>query len=770
MTSTHARRRFIAAATGVASTPIISACGAGESVGAADLLSISEHGLQRAGTTRGNAARRAVQNDTPAIDAPSDGNLITNVLLSPDRSITPSRTEFVTFGLPLAPNRVANPDQIRVTQNGTEIPISCVTGLKWHHLGGAPRSVTIQCVVDLSRGDIQLRIDDAGRNTRKDSPIRPVELGWMDSGYRDPDGRVLLAPRIYALPPLKYLASTALLPPYLPPESDDAANHGFWATAVQFLDSFPYSGKDYSAWLFDRATALFKLSLQIHDVEKRKRLLKHAAISKLHYFNYVMRTQYASTAEWIAEHWWDFKRQAGDSGSAFSYGTTMYQYCQNAKLALALLGDGTQWNSQMLIRWAADIRRAPGTPGPDFANGPDYVYPGSWSERLAGLCSTFHLNAWELTGDPGIRRNLDQRVGYLKRMQQTHRPHEMQNGWPASSGVFRHSWAGHDGSEVPDRVASAVQDYPAGTVEIIVRTALSDFDMQRFVGKGFNFAGTPGVDLVSAAKRPDGTWVWILGKPLNNPISPTSAINARTNINIAPHVEADQAFSPWMSVFVCDFLWQYYHLFGGADAAEILRRLGNAINERGFLSVINEDLSFTQDVVSYGGRPWRGFNRAGPESFPLYLCSDIAPRNVIYHAGFMDLHTELILAVAVARVFETDDRRKRRLEARLKKIEFGLFHEKAVFSPNPLRTLNWQHQAMPFRTWKWVESMPRPLVSVESGSSFASLGGDVRSSIRPVAPSLPIASQRSETALSSTDGDASSMPSIKRSLLLRSDR
>lgn len=656
-----------------------------------------------AATPKGNAAAPGARRIAPPASSRDPASqLPTTVRLSLDPALVPSGKELVTFGLPLAPGLVSSAQQIRVSIGGAEVPVSCVEGLRWHWQDNSLRSVSIQCVVDMGRGDVLLTIDASGRNTSTDLPRQPLDQGWTDSGFKDLDGRMLKSPRVFALHDLAYVARSGLLPPYLPPAAEDPASVGISATARNFLEGFPYAGKDYSAWLFDRVSSLFKLSLQVTDVANRKLLLKHAAISKRHYFNYVVRTQYASTSEWIVDHWWDFKRRAEDPSAAFTYGTTMYQYCQGAKLAWALLGDDTQWTPQMLVSWAASIRRAPGTPGQDYANQPEYKYPASWTERLAGLCSLFHLNAWEMTGDPGLRSNLDQRVANLRAHQQTHKPHELEIGWPISPGIFRHSWAGHDSGETPDYVARAVKEYPAGATAITVTTDLSDFDVPRYVGKGFNIAGTPALDLVACVKNPDGTWTWQFDKPLLKPISPTSGIHTRSNTKLAPYVESDQTFSPWMSVFIADYLWQQYHLLGNPEIPEMLRRLGNAINDYGFLSRINPDLTFTQDVTSYGGKPWRGFNRAGIETFPLYLCSDIAPRNVLYHAGFMDLHTEVMLPIALARYFEDDLARQRRLEARLRKFEIGLFHEAAVFAANPYRILNWQHQAMPFRTWKWV--------------------------------------------------------------------
>jgi hypothetical protein len=388
----------------------------------------------------------------------------------------------------------------------------------------------------------------------------------------------------------------------------------------------------------------------------------------------------------------------------------MYQQCQAAKLALALLGDDTQWTASMLVRWAADIRAAQGSPGPDYAASGRYSYPGSgWTERLAGIPSLFHLHAWEITGDPGIRASLDQRIAYLKDMQQTHRPHEIGEGWPASSGVFRHSWIKHGGAgEAPNYMGVLQDTYPPGTQTVRIRFRLSDRDVQRWKNKGF-YIGANGAFMPTEYQRQeDGTWLVILDRPLKATAGPGANISARTNIHEAPLVEADQGFSPWMSVYIADYLWQQYCLLETPDIPEMLRRLGNAINERGFISVPNDDGTFTRDIWSYSAKPGRSYNRDPDASYPLYLASDLAPREVLFHGGFMDTHTEVFFPVALALLFESDPVRRRRLRARCERVEYALFHEKAGATPNPRRMVNWQHSASPLRTWRWVKQVSPP--------------------------------------------------------------
>lgn len=637
--------------------------------------------------------------------------LPTTVVLTMQDGLAPGR-ERVTFGLPLSVGVLTDPAQLRATIAGIEVPIAVRPGLRWHWRDGSLRSVTVQMEVDLSAGDRVVELDAAGGSLRMSG--WPVLDGWTPSGHTDADGRALLMPRVVPLHDPDYLAACGLLPPFAPPPQDDAAATGIWGSLTAthaghgLLDAaFPWArtatgGIDFDSWLFDRPGTLFKLSMQFRDAEKRRALLRNAALSKRHYFAQVVETQQDSRPTQRIPYWWDLKRKA--EGSAFSYSTTMYQQCQGAKLALALLGDDTQWTDDMLLRWAADIRGAQGSPGMDVLTlAETYRYPAGWTERLAGIPSLFHLHAWEITGDATLRASLDQRVAYLRRMQQEHRDYEIAEGWPASSGVFRHSWIGHGGAgEAPNYMGVLQETYPAGTQTVRIRFRLSDRDVQRWANKGFYIGGNGAFMPTDYQRQDDGTWLVTLDKPLKATAGPGADISARTNIHEAPLVEADQGFSPWMSVYIADYLWQQYTLLGTPEIPEMLRRLGNAINERGFLSVPNDDGTFTRDIWTYPAKPGRGFNRDTDASYPLYLASDLAPREVLFHGGFMDTHTEVFFPVALALLFESDPVRRRRLRARCERVEYALFHEKAIFAPNPRRQINWQHSASPLRTWRWV--------------------------------------------------------------------
>lgn len=706
------RRTFLSRGGALLASALLPGCGAaGEGAQAAATDPTANRG--------GSNSRRPYLKVPPNSQPGPAGALPTTVVLSVDAGLTPNTAELVTFGLPLSPGLVNSVAQIRVMHAGRPLAISCAPGLRWHWKDGSLRSVSIQCVLDMTKGPVTVAIDANGRDTSTDLARRPVEQGWTDSGFRDPDGRTLLKPRVLPLHDPDYLAASGIVAPFVPPQQDDDANTGIWLTVKGALDgAFPWgrnaSGQiDYDSWLFDRPGTLFKLSMQFRDAEKRRALLRNAAISKRHYFAYVRRCNIEES--YFADYWWDLKRYAviGPNSTNGTYGTTMYQQCQAAKLAWALLGDDTQWTGELLLRWASDIRtKAAGTAGADVAAKGAYSYPGKgWTERLAAIPSLFHLHAWEITGDATLRASLDQRIAYLKDMQQTHKPHEIENGWPASTGVFRHSISKHDLNEAPTYVCNFLQSYPAGTQVAKVSSVLSDADIQKWVigKKTFNIAGVGAVGISSALKNSDGTWTFTFSKPLTSAVVPGGNFHIGGDMSAPPYVEADQGFSPWMSVFIADYLWQQYALLGSPEIPEMLRRLGNAINERGFVTVVAEDgTSFKQDIPAPG---WMvgayAANRAGPDAYPLYMATDLAPRGVCYLAEFTQTHTEMLFPIALALRFENDPVRRMRLATRAKRLEFGLYHSAANFapqgSPNPLRMVNWQHSASPLRTWKLIQ-------------------------------------------------------------------
>ena len=363
---------------------------------------------------------------TPSADLP------TSLVLTSDVDITPTSTELVTFGLPFSEGVVLNTDEIRVTINDVEVPIYVETGLTYHYSDSSIRSATIQLQnVDMTGGDVTIVVSDVGRVTANDLTEQPHSNGWATAGV---DKGSKQYPRVFALHDTTYLASSSLIPQYIP--STGAADNFEIYQTEQFNNWA--GGLDYSTsingnWLFDRSSAMFKAYMTTGKVE----FLKEAFLSKQFYFTYVRN---------------DGSPLAAPGGDGcFEYATVAcadgkYIAPQQAKLAWALVGDNSQWDINLINSMAlqADIGWN--------QHGTRDVYDEEnegFTERAAGLVGLAEIIAYEMTGNTTVLSHLTERITNLKDMQQTEKSWDIANGWTPKSGSFQHNIEVHEGSESP---------------------------------------------------------------------------------------------------------------------------------------------------------------------------------------------------------------------------------------------------------------------------------------------------------------------------------
>jgi hypothetical protein len=337
----------------------------------------------------------------------------------------------VTFGLPLAPGDVINTSEIRVVAGSQQLRVNVRPGLRWHWRDGSLRSVTIQLQgINMTAGNVVLRVTDAGRNTSLDLPAVPQSQGWTHAGVNK---NRLPFPRIFALHIPAYLASTGLIPPYAPGSVSEGVGK---LQSEQFDRNFgalDYSTTSASSWLFDRASTMMKAYMTTGHVK----FLKEGFLAKQFYFTYVRNDGTPPKA-------------AGGSG-CWTYGGVAcadgkYIYTQPAKLALALFGDNSQWTDQLINNMAlqADLGwNQAGTRDP-FSEERE-----AFTERGAGITGQAEVAAYEMTGNATVLAHIKERIEVLRDMQQTAKPWDTANGWVPKSGAFTHSWAAHEGDTLP---------------------------------------------------------------------------------------------------------------------------------------------------------------------------------------------------------------------------------------------------------------------------------------------------------------------------------
>jgi hypothetical protein len=357
--------------------------------------------------------------------------LNTDITLTADDTIAPTASEVVTFGLPLARGEVLDSKEIRVLQGSTELKVNVQDGLRWHWLDNSLRSVTIQLQgVDMTSGDLTLTVTDAGRNVAQDLAAVAHSRGWASAG---PLKANLPFPRILALHDPVYLESSGIIPPYV----SGSVSAGVGKLQSEQFDTnygaMEYTNSSGASWLFDRATAMLKAYMMTGDVK----FLKEGFLSKQFYFTHVRN---------------DGSRPYSEGGSGcWDYATIecadgKFIYTEPAKLAWALFGDNSQWDNELINKMAlqADLgswQHATRDPFSEELEG--------FTERSAGIAGLTDVGAYEITGDATILAHINERIESLRDMQQEPKAWDIANGWLPMSGAFTHSWARHEGWELP---------------------------------------------------------------------------------------------------------------------------------------------------------------------------------------------------------------------------------------------------------------------------------------------------------------------------------
>ena len=353
--------------------------------------------------------------------------LDTQLILQADDEITPTNSELVTFGLPIAKGQVSDLAEIKVMIGSEELSVYVEVGLRYHWLDNSIRSVTVQLDnIDMTGGNVVVRITDDGKGGDR-AVERPHSEGWAAARANKNN---LLYPRIFALHDKEYLAQSGVISPYdAAPNSSDAFEEYRLAQFENWAGGLDYSTSSQANWLFDRSTAMFKSYLATGRVE----FLKEAFLSKQFYFTHVLDDDSEPS-------------KSGGSG-CWTYGTVAcndgkYIAPQQAKLAWALVGDDSQWDDALIVNMAlqADVGNYQSSTRDEF-DGENEAF----TERAAGLVGLSEINAFEMTANATVFAHLTERINSLKDMQQTEKQWDLDNGWTPKSGAWTHNVNVHEG-------------------------------------------------------------------------------------------------------------------------------------------------------------------------------------------------------------------------------------------------------------------------------------------------------------------------------------
>ena len=164
-----------------------------------------------------------------------------------------SGVERVNFGVPLPRGHLADPTELSVADGDLELP-AYARPLAWYP-DGSLRSVQVQVDVDVSSTEaLEVRFGEPATAGSLD-PV-PVEDTLMS-----PSGSE--GPRVFALLPPSWLASSGLVGPVPSSPPDTGMSTGAWSEVCDTdrydTEHFLSSRGSRGSWLYDRPTALLRL-------------------------------------------------------------------------------------------------------------------------------------------------------------------------------------------------------------------------------------------------------------------------------------------------------------------------------------------------------------------------------------------------------------------------------------------------------------------------------------------------------------------------------
>lgn len=329
-------------------------------------------------------------------------------------------TVAITVGIPFAPGQLTDARRVRILDaKGHEIAAHVEPVLTWHFKDGSIRAVRAQFHAPLLGDQAELHFS-FNEPRSLEAPGWPIADEDVDGGegVRMPGALATLSPQ--------WLCASLIAGPQVPMRADNAYDR-YVDTQFDWARKLPSS--DSTAWLFDRASTLYKLYVRSGRLD----YLRAAVASYRFYMSHVHR-------EGPAFHFGLHPHSECLGGWAFDKVKpcdVKYVYIEPILLALALSGDDSRHDAT-LVRHMAAVWDSGGWSGISGAyENIDQIY----TERHTGLGLIEIVAAYEVTGDEYYRLDIARRIGWLQQ-HQTKNP----DGQPAD-GSWRHSWQKHEGDD-----------------------------------------------------------------------------------------------------------------------------------------------------------------------------------------------------------------------------------------------------------------------------------------------------------------------------------
>lgn len=355
----------------------------------------------------------------PAQAAPASAPAKVNAELVPAQRIVVHRfvdnhlPVLVTLGIPFPPDTLKDAQQLRILdEKGNEVPSVAKVTLRWYAKDNSIRAVSVQFRPTLagSEGTYFFAYD---------KPRQQEIAGWpYDTGLVDGEQGLRVPAALATLTP-EWMTASLIAGPQAVATADEAyANY----VATQFKWAGPLPASDSTAFLFDRASALFKAYVRTGRAD----YLRAADLSQRFYMKYIKRDGPAESP--VCAGGWTYNDKPCD---------VKYVYIEPMLLSLALTGDDASYDHAVVEKMATLWDNGGWNNRPAAYSKPQQYF----TERLAGLGLIATVSAYELTGEKRWLARLNDRVGWLYEHQR-HNPDGL-----GDDGSWRNSWNIHENDD-----------------------------------------------------------------------------------------------------------------------------------------------------------------------------------------------------------------------------------------------------------------------------------------------------------------------------------
>ncbi|HET6554400.1 MAG TPA: hypothetical protein VFG49_12785 [Dyella sp.] len=345
--------------------------------------------------------------------APANGDIVPDQRIVLHRNGGTGSPVLASVGIPFPPGRLTDPQQLRIIDaKGNEVPAAVQVMLRWHFKDDSIRAVRVQFRGTLA-GDEETFYFALGQPRKEEIAGWPYETGLVDG----PQG--LNVPMVLGTLTPAWLCASLIAGPQEPATPNEAYAK-YVSRQFEWAKVLPVD--DFSAWLFDRPSTLYKAYVRTGRFD----YLQAADLSYRFYMKYIKRDGVPESPSCAGG--WTFNDKVCD---------VKYVYIEPILLSVALTGNDRDHDAStvnnMVALWASGGWN--NRPGP-------YSRPDEYfTERLAGLGLIETVAAYELTGSKRVLAMINNRLGWLDEHQRNNPDHL------GDDGSWRNSWNIHEGDD-----------------------------------------------------------------------------------------------------------------------------------------------------------------------------------------------------------------------------------------------------------------------------------------------------------------------------------